>query len=176
MRFLLFLFFNIVCAEYLVIQSESSIIYSGKHPMHIWSGATKELTLEQACSKSPENVCRLDFKFPIMSLNSGNDNRDSNMINTLNAFTYPNIIMVFDDFIIREYNNELVNASIEIHGKIQDISVPINLTITDSGNYYVISDFSIFLSHYGIELPTLLLMPIDDEIKINAEILIRKSN
>ena len=47
MRFLLFLFFNIVCAEYLVIQSESSIIYSGKHPMHIWRGETKEVTLER---------------------------------------------------------------------------------------------------------------------------------
>ena len=54
-------------------------------------------------------ICDFQFKVPVISLNSGNDNRDSNMLNYLKAFSYPEIILDVQNFEIKEYNSKFTS-------------------------------------------------------------------
>tara|TARA_B100001750_G_C15035473_1_gene363970 strand:- start:31 stop:561 length:531 start_codon:yes stop_codon:yes gene_type:complete len=173
--FFYIILFNLVFGNYSVIQAESQIEYFGSHPMHGFSGSSSLITLLSNCNNS-NNECNLHFTLPIISLNSGNDNRDSNMLNYLEAFIYPDIILDIENFIIREYKEELILANISIHGISQEIKIPLTVVETLTDNYKVNSVFSILLDEFNVSLPKLLFLPINNEIKINVQLLIKESN
>ena len=172
MRILFYIIlFNLVFANYSIIQSESEIEYFGKHPMHSFSGRSSSVALLSDCNDS-QTKCDLEFKVPIISLNSGNDNRDNNMLNHLNAFSHPQIIMSFEDFLVKEYDKEITNVKININGISQEIQIPLNVSIVSENNYLATSTFVISLSEFNIELPELLFASIDNNIRIQVKLLI----
>ena len=171
------LFINIILSNYNIIQSESSIEYFGSHPTHNFSGHASVIQLLSDCNKSnTKGLCDLEFKAPIISLNSGNDNRDNNMLNYLKAFSYPEIKMYFDNFEVKEYSGEFIDGSIYIHGVNLDISIPLVVSNQLNDKYVVSSTFSIYLDQFNINIPKLLFIPINNEIQIKVELLIEKNN
>ena len=59
-----------------------------------------------------------------------------------------------------------------IGGVEQQISIPITLIKESAEQYKVQSSFTISLKQFGIELPKLLFLPINSNIKINVSLLI----
>ena len=176
MRILFYIIsFNLVFGNYSVIQAESKIEYFGSHPMHGFSGSSSSITLFSNCNNSNDG-CDIQFKLPIISLNSGNDNRDSNMLNYLEAFIYPEIVLEIENFIIREYEEESILVNIKIHGINQEVNIPLSLVKASSGNYKAHSTFSIFLDQFTIDIPKLSFLSIENEIKINVQLSIREVN
>ena len=112
------------------------------------------------------------FKVPVISLNSGNDNRDSNMLNYLDAFSYSQIILNVENFEIKEYDEEFISCEMAIHGINQQIDIPLTLSRVSPHQYKVYSSFIILLDQFNISVPKLLFIPIDNEIKIHIEFLI----
>ena len=171
------LFINIIFSNYNIIQSESTIEYFGSHPTHNFSGYASAIQLLSDCNKSnTKELCDLEFKIPIMSLSSGNDNRDNNMLNYLEAFSYPEIKMYFNDFEIKEYRGDFIGGSIYIHGVNLNISIPLIVSNKLNDKYVVNSTFSIYLDQFNIDIPKLLFIPINNEVQIKIELLIEKSN
>ena len=167
--------FSLIFGNYSIIQSESNVKYFGNHPIYNFAGSSSSITLLSDCNDS-KNICDITFKIPVISLNSGNDSRDSNMLNSLEAFSYSEIILKIENFIIKEYDLEIIPFEVIIHGISQEINIPLTLSKLSKINYKVSSTFSIFLDNFNIELPKLLFIPIDNEIKIQVQILIAKEN
>ena len=66
--------------------------------------------------------------------------------------------------------------NITIHGISRDINIPLKLYEVSKNRYLASSRFPIFLDDFNIELPKLLLIPIDNEIKVGVELLIEKQD
>ena len=169
--FFYIIFMNLIFSNYSIIQSNSEIEYSGSHPMHGFSGSSSIITLLSECNKAGDN-CDLMFKIPIISLNSGNDNRDSNMLNYLNVFSYPEIRLSTQNFIIKEYNDEPIPCEMSISGMNQQINIPLTLSKISDVQYEVTSLFSISLDQFNIDTPKLLFIPMNNEVKIRVKLLI----
>ena len=170
--------FYIICSSlifgnYSIIQSNSKVEYFGHHPMHGFSGEASSIKLISECDDSAD-LCDLIFKVPVFSLSSGNDNRDSNMLNYLNVFLYPEITLIVEDFIVRDYNEENIVCKMIISGVNRQIDIPLTLLEVSKKEYKASSSFIISLKDFNIEIPKLLFIPIDDEIKINVEFLIQE--
>ena len=171
MRLLYIILINLVFSNYSIVQSESKVEYFGSHPTHGFSGISSSILLVSDCSKNGD-ICDLKFKVPIISLNSGNDNRDSNMLNYLKAFSFPYAELNIFNFSVKEYDSEFISAEMTIGGVEQQISIPITLIKESAEEYKVQSSFTISLKQFGIEIPKLLFLPINSNIKINVSLLI----
>lgn len=169
------IYFSFGFSNYLIEETKSKIEYFGIHPLHSWSGSSSQILLISDCNEIETNKCDLEFHLPIMTLNSGNDNRDSNMLNYLNAYVYPKVIISFDDFLIKEYNGELLPAKININGIKKMIKIPLKVSKSKGNDYFTSSIFTILLSDFGIKLPQLFFLPINDELKIDVNLLIKGS-
>ena len=167
---------NFIFSQYSIIQSDSKVEYSGKHPMHAFKGQSSAIILYSNCSNKDNSICDLKFKVPIISLNSGNDNRDSNMLNYLEAFSYPEIILEAQDFEIKEFSSKLNSFEFTIHGVSQVITIPLTIKKINSNHYQVQSKFSILLDEFNIPVPKLLFIPIDNEIRVNVSLLIKEDS
>ena len=166
---------NLAFTQYSIVQSDSKVEYSGKHPMHTFKGESSSIIIYSDCNKS-KSICDLKFRVPIISLNSGNDNRDSNMLNYLEAFSYPEIILEADNFEVKEYNSKLSSFEITIHGVSQIVTMPLTVEKIGSNQYQVQSKFSILLDEFNIPIPKLLFIPIDNEIRVNVSLLIKEDS
>ncbi len=171
MRLLYIILCNLIFSNYSIIQSDSMVRYSGSHPTHGFSGISSSVTIDSDCVDN-NDVCDLIFKVPIISLNSGNDNRDSNMLNYLKAFSYPYIEVNFPDFLVKGYENDFIQCEIMIAGITKSLSIPLSLFKNNNNQYKVYSSFEISLKDFNIDLPKLLFIPIDSNIIINVDLLI----
>ena len=113
--FFFIIFLNLIFSNYSIIQSESEIKYFGSHPIYSFTGLSSSIILFSDCNNL-DNSCDFKFKVPIISLNSGNDNRDNDMLNCLDFFSYPEIILDVENFIVRDYKEEFILADLSIHG------------------------------------------------------------
>ena len=168
--------FYIICSSlifgnYSVIQSGSKVEYFGSHPTHGFSGYSSSITLIADCNEGA-SVCDLQFSIPIISLNSGNDNRDSNMLNYLKAFSYPEIKLNVSDFLIKDYDGDFISCELNISGITQQIEIPLTLLKKNKNQHRAQSSFAISLDQFGIDIPKLLFIPIDSNIKILIDFLI----
>ena len=137
--------------------------------------SSSSITLLSDCNDLG-TLCDLIFKIPVISLNSGNDNRDSNMLNYLNAFSYPEVRLSISDFSVREYNEEIIICDMTISGMTQEIQIPLTLLDVSKNEiqYKAESSFTISLNQFNIDIPKLLFIPISPDIKIKIELLIEK--
>jgi len=164
--------FNLTYSYYSIIQSDSKVEYSGRHPIHAFTGKSSSIMLLSDCDSSGDK-CDLKFTVPVISLNSGNDNRDSNMLNYLEAFSYSGIILNIEDFMIMEYDSKSISCAITIHGVTQTIDIPLTVKQKSPNQYRASSTFSILLEEFDIPRPKLLFIPIDNEIRIKVDLLIK---
>ena len=169
---LIILVANLVWGSFQINTQESFVSYTGYHPLHDWTGLSYQLVLETNCTSVSTN-CEALFNIPINSFNSGNSNRDSNMIYHLNALKYPNVNIKFNN--INIFNNLAINGSKIIDGEInfnnkkQSQKIPLNISNNDS-LLIVSSEFYIDLDKFDIKRPSLLLIPMKNEVKINVSI------
>ncbi len=153
--------------------TEAKISYTGNHPFHSWTGISSDLSLELNC-KDKDESCDYLFSIPWMSFNSGNDNRDNNMLYYVNAYEFKNIDFTFKNIkniSILQSNAVpiILEGTLSLAGKNNKISIPLNINI-NSINFNIKSEFTIKLSDYQIERPRLLMIPIKDEIIINISL------
>lgn len=153
--------------------TEAKISYTGNHPFHSWTGISSDLSLELNCIEKNE-ACDYLFSVQWMSFNSGNDNRDNNMLYYVNAYEFQNIDFTFKNVKNKSFQQNkteplVLNGTLSIAGKNNKISIPLNININNI--YFDLkSEFTIKLSDYQVERPTLLMIPIKNEIIINISL------
>ena len=146
-----------------------TVKYTGYHPLHKWSGISSVVESDLLCEKNLTE-CDINFSIPWFSFNSKNDNRDSNMLNHVNAFEFPNIYMEFKKVNINTLPEEKsLSAVLKINGVKNEILVPINYTLKDF-QFTAKSVFQISLDDFNIKKPSLLFVPISNNIDIEVNL------
>ena len=153
--------------EYTIKAGE--ITYYGYHFLHDWQGKSSQINGNFTFDSSLENFNGF-ISIPVRSFDSGNTNRDSNMLVYCRGIKFPNIIFR-PKKIIREDRLVTINGMLEFAGEVQDLTTNVNIKATSDSSFLAEGKFDIFLSKFDIDRPSLLFAKIDDRISIEFVII-----
>ena len=165
---ILFLFIGIAYSQSMQI-SNSEIRYHGIHPLHEWTGISTSASGKVNYDQST-NLGSITVSVPLNSFDSRVYARDSNMLTYTEAIDFPLVTFKSDNASIKQ-DSLYVNGRLTFHGITRDISVV--ASITRQNGFQVNGEFSINLSDYNVQRPTLLFIKIDDKIRIDYEFIIK---
>ena len=130
--------------------------------MHKWSAENNNLS--GLIKIDNEKIVNIGIVAKVADFKSGNSSLDSNSYRVLEALKYPNII--FKSISIKSQNGlSNIQGLIEFHGIEKNIDVNVDLTKMDNTTQ-INGEFTLNLSDFSIDRPSLLLRKIDNEIKI----------
>ncbi len=150
----------------------SEISYTGSHPAHDWTGISSSFKGGIVCNRLDD--CIIKIQIPVSSFDSGNASRDSNMLYYVEANKFRYVTFFSKSFSINDEtlsigNQFNIEGVINFHGIEQ--SVFLNISIFPDGEYLIgVTDFKISLSDHSIERPSLLFVPISNNILIKCNL------
>ena len=146
--------------------TKSSISYSGNHFLHKWSAENNNLS--GLIKIDNENILNIGVVAKVADFKSGNSSLDSNSYRVLEALKFPNVI--FKSLNIEEVDGMLnIEGLIEFHGIERSIDVIVKSTNIENDNQ-LFGEFTINLSDFSVDRPSLLLQKIDNQITIVFEL------
>lgn len=131
-----------------------------------------------AITLEPGAIEKTRAKFTILvdHFDSQNTRRDSHMVEVMEALVFPTI----------EWSVESVGGAsgawtpgthtfqatgpLTVHGVTKPLTTPVTVTVAEDGSATFASDFTILLEDYAIERPTLVFVPIDNELPIKVKV------
>ena len=167
MKKLVFIFvlsLNILSSQEIlrIDNSISSISYSGKHFLHNWD-ATNE-NISGLIELNDNQISKIGVIAKVKDFKSGNSSLDSNSFRVLDALRIPNIVFRSLE-IIDSLNVINVSGTISFHGIEKDLNVLLDKS-TENDNITLTGKFTINLSDFNVERPSLLLQKINNEIEV----------
>lgn len=157
--------------EFLVTQG-SEIRYYVDHPLHDVIGVNQEVMGEFAFDPSqPEDLS--GFKDRVIKVrwdrfDSGNRNRDAQVLRAVNAMSYPEVVFRItglEGFTLgTDSGRAVVSGLLYINGQRRGITVPVEFAGWNPTR--VTGEFRVRMSDFQIEPPSLLFIPARDEVRI----------
>ena len=172
MKKLVFIFvlsLNILSSQEIlrIDNSISSISYSGKHFLHNWD-ATNE-NISGLIELNDNQISKIGVIAKVKDFKSGNSSLDSNSFRVLDALRIPNIVFRSLE-IIDSLNVINVSGTISFHGIEKDLNVLLDKS-TENNNITLTGKFTINLSDFNVERPSLLLQKINNEIEVQINLI-----
>ena len=172
MKKLVFIFvlsLNILSSQEIlrIDNSISSISYSGKHFLHNWY-ATNE-NISGLIELNDNQISKIGVIAKVKDFKSGNSSLDSNSFRVLDALRIPNIVFRSLE-IIDSLNVINVSGTISFHGIEKDLNVLLDKS-TENDNITLTGKFTINLSDFNVERPSLLLQKINNEIEVQINLI-----
>ena len=154
---------NLISQEIKKIDSErSSISYTGKHFLHKWSAVNKNIS--GLIQIEDESISNIGIVAKVSDFKSGNSSLDSNSFRVLDALQFPNVI--FKSTTLDQENGQIrIEGVINFHGIEKDINISAEV-IQLNEITQLSGKFSVYLTEFLVDRPSLLLRQIDNEIKI----------
>ena len=164
---IIILFISILSADWTIDTTYSYIKYIGNHPLHSWSGTSKDINLKLDCNNDD---CIINVSTPIEKFDSGNDSRDSNMLYYTESLIYPVVSFKSDSFRFDEQFNKSIDVkgSLNFHGIEKEISLKIALSNANN-EFWGTCNFNFELSVFNVDRPSLLMLKISDTIEIETK-------
>jgi len=165
--FTLLISFNLCSQELWKIDSNSSFIkYSGNHYLHNWNAQNNKISGLLNIDNTSINNIGVIAK--VEDFSSGNSSLDSNAMRVVEVLKYPNVI--FRSTLI-EHNNERIylEGVLEFHGIKKNLKVEGKIENTKD-LIKIHTSFTIKLSDFKIERPSLLLRKVENEIVIEINL------
>jgi polyisoprenoid-binding protein YceI len=145
-------------------KKRSEIIYAMNHPLHSWTGVNKDVNSVILLDPATGIISQVAVSVKIASFDSQNANRDSHTIEVTEAIKYP--LIKFNSSQIKQDGNKLtVSGTLNFHGVNQPITFVAEKKNIGS-NIEVTGGFSIKMTQFKVDPPSLMGISTDDEIKL----------
>ncbi len=145
------------------VSNSSKITYYGSHFTSDWQGHSSGLRGRIIYDAVNQTTNSCSLRVDLATFDSGNSNRDSNMLTYLDVFQYPEVMFVSNEIIV-EGINAFIKGKLTFHGITKDINLTADISFNDGFNAE--GSFIILLSEYEVERPVLLFKKIADEMKL----------
>ena len=143
----------------------SSITYSMYHRLHNWDGISRELNSVILADAAKNTITQVAVSVKVSSFDSKNANRDSHTMEVTEGLKYPNI--TFSSTEIQQQGDQLfVKGVLSFHGVNRNINFEA-LRKKSGDKLEIQGAFTVKMSQFNIEPPTLLAIPTNDEFKIS---------
>ena len=146
------------------IKEESFLTYSMNHPLHAWTGTSKEVNSILLTDDASTTIYQVAVSAKVSTFDSKNANRDSHMMEVTEALKYPNVTFVSTEVTL-EGDDFKAAGTLTFHGIAQPVSLQGKLTregtkLTFSG------EFKLKMTAFKIDPPSLMGISTDDEFKL----------
>lgn len=172
MKKLVFIFvlsLNILSSQEIlrIDNSISSISYSGTHFLHNWDA--KNENISGLIELNDNQISKIGVIAKVKDFKSGNSSLDSNSYRVLDALRIPNIVFRSSK-IVDSLDIINVSGTISFHGIEKDLNVLLDKS-TENDNITLTGKFTINLSDFNVERPSLLLQKINNEIEVQINLI-----
>ncbi|GAA4410183.1 YceI family protein [Nibrella viscosa] len=153
-------------------KSASVVTYAMHHPMHSWEGVSRDVNSAIVYNDDTQTIENAAVSVKVGSFDSGNANRDSNAMETLEALKYPNVTFVSQTIQTGANGALTLTGNLTFH----NVTKPITVQATrkdGNGRMTVDGSFELRLSDYAIKRPTLMTIPVDEDVQMKFTIVFR---
>ncbi len=150
------------------IKEESSVTYAMNHPLHAWTGTSKEINSIILTDEAKTSIFQVAVSAKVSTFDSKNANRDSHMMEVTEALKYPNVTFVSTEITI-DGGDFKANGNLTFH----NISQPVTLQgkLTREGSKLVFAGaFKLKMTQFKIDPPSLMGIGTDDEFKLDFKV------
>ena len=145
-----------------VIKNESSITYHLSHLLHTVESVSKDATYLVEIDASKKEIKTVSAQVDVTTFDSGNSNRDSHAMEVIDAITYP-YASFSSTSIVQRGDSLKVAGKLTFHGITKDV-VLMGITKWSQNKLEVDGGFEISLTAFHVERPSLLMVPVKDEL------------
>jgi polyisoprenoid-binding protein YceI len=150
------------------VKEESSIVYSMKHPLHEWTGESKEINSILLMDESKSTIYQVAVSVKVSTFDSKNANRDSHMMEVTEAIKFPNVTFVSTSVNI-EGTDFTSSGNLTFHGINQPVAM--KGKITKDGNKLTVSgDFNLKMTQFKVDPPSLMGINTNDDFKLEFKV------
>jgi hypothetical protein len=153
------------------IEGKGQVAYRLVHTFHTVTGTSPALAVRGSVDAGG---LRVMARAPVKSFDSGNANRDAHMMEAVEGERYPwvSVRAALPGFALptQAGTSKLkLDAAVELHGVTVNHPIDVELVAKDSEHFQVRFHFVEKLTAHKVERPSLLFVPVDDEITISGE-------
>lgn len=152
---------------YAAIKGESTLSYHMVHPMHEFTGVSRDVRCK--VELSPDTLSSvIEVSAAVSSFDSKNSSRDSHAMEMVQSRKFPRVEFASDS-IRAAGDGYLVSGKLTFHGKVR----PVGFKVTARnlpGKIEVKGGFEVKLSDFDVERPRLLFVPVEDKISISFDL------
>ena len=157
---------------YRVDPARSTITYAMSHPAHDWNGTSRAVVGTLAIGGDGV-VTGGRVAAPVTSFDSGNRNRDANMVEATEAYVHRNVTFELGRLTPLERPTPTANATAEgaltFHGVRRAVRLPVRVDRTTDG-LRVRGQFDVTLTEFEVEPPSLLGLRVRDRIGLTLDL------
>jgi polyisoprenoid-binding protein YceI len=147
--------------------TSSFLTYRLPHPLHEIESTSREVRYRVGIDTVKHEIKSVTATVDVMTFNSGNSNRDSHAMEAVDALTYPEAGFT-GGAIIQNGDSINVAGMVTFHG--------VSKAATMRGTVRWLPDrvevkggFSLSLTEYGVERPSLLMIPVGDTLRFDLD-------
>lgn len=158
---------RVFAADHVWILKASTLTYHVSHPLHQSEGVSRSARGKGICH---EGQCDFLIAVPVKSFDSGDSNRDLHMLQVTRGAEFP-MVTVRTRLPESAATSTAVKADLEIQFAGQTArynQVPLDL-VKEGSDMRVTGTIPATLTDFKIEPPTLLTLPVKNEIPIHVE-------
>lgn len=156
--------------------ARSAISYTGSAPLHDWTGTSRSVSGEVTFSTVDPSGASVRISAPVTSFDSGNATRDRKMHSLTDADTHPRVVFEARAVEVTSWNGEQgrwrLRGSLTFAGRRGTVESEAAVRWR-GGRLTAEGAFSISLTAYHVERPSIVGFPIGDEIEIEYDLLLR---
>ena len=177
-QFLLFSFFIIVnqiysqSVNWSLNMDESYISYDGEHFLHSWSGKNEKIRGVIIRNNEEDKFQQIALAMFVKDFDSGNGNRDSNMMELLEVINFPKI-EYYSNKISLVKDKISFSGNLNFHGISKDLNISSEIKKTDT-KIILSGEFKVSLVDHDVRLPTFMMRSIEKDVLIKYQLLFNK--
>ena len=146
-------------------KKESSVTYQLTHPLHEIEATSKDVNCFIDVDPAKKDITHSYVQIDVTTFNSGNSNRDSHAMEVIDAISYPNVKFTSTG-VTKEGDKLKIAGKLTFHGVTRPITIDA-VTKWDNNKVTVTGNFVISLTEFKVERPSLLMIPVKDELKFS---------
>lgn len=159
----------------LVDKGHSTVTYTMKHPMHTWDGVSHDVNGAMIYNPANKQIENVAIVIKVASFDTKNANRDSHAIEVLDGIKYPTVTFTAQDIRPNQSGGLTAKGKLTFHGVTRPIQVDLTKQDTNDG-FQFNGTFPVSLTDYKIEKPSLMMVPVDDEMTMKFSLYFKSTN
>jgi len=160
-----------------VVPAASPVSFHVNHKLHKVDGVSH--AAEGKAILEPDGQVRAMVRIPVQSFDSGDSNRDSHMLETLQAGKFPYVIFKGVGKVPGTAPGKpaqvVLRGELDFHGVKRQVEVPVTVEFGKDGSARVQGKMVVSLEAHQVERPSMLTIKLDDECSIAFDLKLGRS-
>jgi polyisoprenoid-binding protein YceI len=163
-------------ARFTVDPAASAVHFRIVHKLHHVEGESKQIEAKAAVEEGGKVIAMV--RIPASSFRSGDGNRDSHMLEVLDADRFPYVVFKGTTQVGPEGlppgGKVSFAGELDFHGVKRPVTVPLIVEAASGGALRARGDFDVSLDAHQVERPSLLFVKVENACRISFDLLLRR--